>query len=502
MLLYSHSILGPIVRIGPNVLSINTIAGLKEIYSSRNTNVQKSDWYRTIDALSGAFSTHSEIDVHKHAFRRRVLDHAFSDSALRSAEQFIHDNVSIWLKYLGNEAKQGEWTAAKNMGHWCSYLGYDIMGDLTYGRRFNCIESEEHRHVTQMMLDSTKLVYVVSWKPIQFIASLTTLVLMQLIPFQLGFLPCIKAVRPLLGTRLMDLLAGHLSRNNVKYVEYANAMMARRIAAEKEKDPSSSQTRKDFMHYLINAKDPQTGKGFTTTELNADSSLMISAGSDTTAITLSAVLFYLLHYPSALEKLTTDVRAMFSSVGQINGKSLKPLVFLRACINESLRMSPPVPSHLPREVLPGGLTIDGHYIPPGTIVGTAAYAIHHNPEYYPDQFKFRPERWIVNEQVGGISSPEAVTTAHAAFCPFSLGRRGCIGKNVACLELEIAVAKLLYTYDVRLPEDEKAREPSGGGVLDHENAARRRCEEYQVEDYFVAVKNGPMVEFRAREDTR
>lgn len=72
------------------------LGSLKEIYGSRRANVQKADWYRTVDAPSGAFSTHSEIDRGKHAFRRRVLDHAFSDSALRSAEPFVRDNVRLW----------------------------------------------------------------------------------------------------------------------------------------------------------------------------------------------------------------------------------------------------------------------------------------------------------------------------------------------------------------------------------------------------------------------
>ena len=157
--------IGPIVRIAPNTLSINTISGLREIYGSRKSNVQKADWYRSIDAASGAFSTHSEIDRDKHAFRRRVLDHAFSDSAVRSVEPYIIANVRAWCKYLGDGSlKPGSWNPAKNMSDWCTYLGYDIMGDLTFGKRFNCIESEEHRYVPGLMMASTKFIYVVCAK--------------------------------------------------------------------------------------------------------------------------------------------------------------------------------------------------------------------------------------------------------------------------------------------------------------------------------------------------
>jgi len=291
----------------------------------------------------------------------------------------------------------------------------------------------------------------------------------------------------------MDVIGGQTARDGSKYIKYANSQMAERIADEK--DPSK-QTRKDFMHYLLNSKDPVTGKGLTTTELNSDSSLLISAGSDTLSITLSAALFYLLHYPDALAKVTDEVRSKFASVDMIrSGKTLNELVFLRACIDETLRLSPPVPSHLPREVLHGGLTIDGQYFPKGTVVGTAPYAIHHNDEYFPMPFTFQPERWIVD---GKAVSEASVATARAAFCPFSLGPRGCIGKGIAYVEATLALATLLFFFDIRVPEDAANREPTGEGNVNDKHWGRRRKNEYQLMEYFLSKREGPMVEFKAR----
>jgi cytochrome P450 len=294
----------------------------------------------------------------------------------------------------------------------------------------------------------------------------------------------------------MDFIAGDLARDSSTYIKYANAQMEERIAAEKD---TSKQTRKDFMHYLLNAKDPQTGQGFTNTELNSDASLLISAGADTTSITLSATLFYLLHYPVALERATTEVRSAFTSIDEIRGgKTLNELIYLRACIDETLRLSPPVPSHLPREVLSGGLTVDRHYFPKGTVVGTAPYAIHHCQEYYPEPFVFRPERWMVDEKTQGGASAQSVATARAAFCPFSLGPRGCIGKTIAYLEAMLALANLLFLYDIRLPEDIQEKEPSGGGRPNNKHWGRRRKDEYQLVEHFLTEREGPMVEFRTR----
>lgn len=158
----THCFLGPIVRIGPNAVSINTIAGLKAINGDRNANVKRGAWYLTIDFASDAPSIHTEMDIHKHAFRRRVLEHAFSESALRSAESFVHENVSRWLECLGEGGALGQWTRPQNMAAWCTYLVFDIMGDLTFGRRFKCIDSDEDRYVPKLMMDSGKLVNFVS----------------------------------------------------------------------------------------------------------------------------------------------------------------------------------------------------------------------------------------------------------------------------------------------------------------------------------------------------
>ena len=57
--------------------------------------------------------------------------------------------------------KAEEWTPAKNMTEWSNYLSYDIMGDLTFGKRFECIERDEHRCVPSLMMAATDFVYVV-----------------------------------------------------------------------------------------------------------------------------------------------------------------------------------------------------------------------------------------------------------------------------------------------------------------------------------------------------
>jgi cytochrome P450 len=110
--------------------------------------------------------------------------------------------------------------------------------------------------------------------------------------------------------------------------------------------------RKDFFYHLLNAKDPETGNGFSMNELWGESNLLIIAGSDTTSTAMAGTFFYLANNPTALEKLYKEIRETFSDVEEIvTGPKLSGCSYLRACIDESMRMTPPVAGALPRQVL-------------------------------------------------------------------------------------------------------------------------------------------------------
>jgi cytochrome P450 len=83
----------------------------------------------------------------------------------------------------------------------------------------------------------------------------------------------------------------------------------------------------------------------------------------------------------------------------VTGPRLSSCIYLRAVIDETMRMSPLGAAEGIREVLLGGIDVKGHYIEVGLNVGTAIYALHHDEEIFHDPFLFRPERWIVSESV-------------------------------------------------------------------------------------------------------
>ena len=98
-------------------------------------------------------------------------------------------------------------------------------------------------------------------------------------------------------------------------------------------------------------------------EIMKTSGTLTIAGSETTATLLSGVTFHLLDNPTMLKRLAEEVRGKFSSVDDMSFVSLAQLSYLNACLQEALRIYPPIPGNLPRRTLPEGAMIAGHFIP-------------------------------------------------------------------------------------------------------------------------------------------
>lgn len=265
----------------------------------------------------------------------------------------------------------------------------------------------------------------------------------------------------------------------------------------------------DLFSALLQAKDPESGQQFSTDQLVSEAGLLTVAGSDTASTATTATFFYITHYPEALRRLTTEIRQSFTNVEDICiGPLLSSCKYLAACIKESLRLTPPVGSTLMREVLPGGLTVEGEWFPAGTDIGVPHYALHHDETYFRDAFRFAPERWLSTESYSASIPPEkedegkdsgpatnSTGANDAAFAAFGVGRTSCIGKYLAYQEISLIIARTLWLYDVRKEPGSRLGE---GSV--NQGPGRKRKNEFQTLDRFVSMHDGPMVQFRHREN--
>lgn len=281
-----------------------------------------------------------------------------------------------------------------------------------------------------------------------------------------------------------------------QFYEFVTYNVVQRTKLEQDLQKQGSEEKKlqkDMFHYLSQAEDPNNGApAYDKYALEAEAKLLIIAGSDTTSNTLCGLFFYITRYSRAYSKLINEIRGAFKSVDEIRGgPTLSSCQYLRACIDEALRMTPALPSDLQREVLPGGLMVNGKIIPEKVQIGTSTWSLHYNEEYFKDAYVYRPERWIADDKTGVTA--EDVAHALSSWYPFSAGPCNCVGKNLAILELMLATARTLYQMDVRVPPGSTLGEGSpnlGWG--------RRNKNQFQFKDAYITLRDGPMVEFKKR----
>ena len=244
-----HLKYGDVVRYGPNSISFNSAIALQDIYGVK-ANVRKSDFYTAFPASKGAWSTHSAIDKNLHARKRRVLSHGFSDAALRGLQPHILHSIRKFCNTIG-EVPAGanksmitteDWSAAKDLAEWINYMSYDVLGDICYGKSFETLEKEENRFAVQLVARSSKFHYLN------------------------GQMPSLKR----LG--IDHVLFPKIRADRQRFMAYSKRMLAERMKLGIDTD------RRDFFYYLLNAKDPETGVGFSTTELWGESNTLIIAG--------------------------------------------------------------------------------------------------------------------------------------------------------------------------------------------------------------------------------
>ncbi|KAH6994697.1 cytochrome P450 [Fusarium venenatum] len=180
-------------------------------------------------------------------------------------------------------------------------------------------------------------------------------------------------------------------------------------------------------------------------EVVAEISAIIDAGAETTAISLTHILQLLISHPEQMQKLREEIAGIMDEDDVIAPFSkVKDLPYLKACLDEGLRLIPPVSSGLPRRTPPEGARIMDNWIPGDTSVSMTIWCAHHDKDIFSEPYTFKPERWL---------NPEERKRMEPFFIPFSAGARGCIGRNISYLEQQIVLSTLVHRYDFAMPTE-------------------------------------------------
>lgn len=181
----------------------------------------------------------------------------------------------------------------------------------------------------------------------------------------------------------------------------------------------------------------------------------MNAGSDTTAISLRAILYYTLKSQRAASKLQEELDAAYKEKRitlPVSWKqSQEELPYLDAVIKEALRLHPAVGLLLERKVPQGGLQLPngGPYLPAGTIVGANPWIVHRHALFGENVDSFVPERWLPADGETEIQFQARKQKMLRATFTFGAGSRTCIGKNISLLEIYKLMPSLFLTYEVR-----------------------------------------------------
>lgn len=432
--LYSlHRKHGDVVRIGHTHLSFADPTAMNSIYSLSDgvsSKFRKSNFYRSFQVFKAHPSIFSERDPHQHSKRRRAVASAYSMNSLVKLEEYVEDVTELLLKRLDelvetNSVVEGEGTSEKTktkavrLDPWFHYFAMDVVGELAFGQSFNLLHrgKDDERFLTGVLNLS-------QWGAVAGCMPLLSSLILWLFPRITG-----QPGGSVIGDKTT-------SRIQTRYAEV--------------QDNGGVASRPDMLTKFMEARDPDTKEKYSMKQVLFSASSVMSAGSDTTATSLTIFFGYLLEHPACYAKLRQEINEaiqaghLISPVKYAKGAQLE---YLQACIKEALRLSPPISMDLPRYVPAGGALIgkNPHVIPAGTTVGISPYVLHRQPEAFgADAEMFRPERWLE----GGEEGRKAMERFNMTF---GGGSRACIGKNISLMELSKTIPEILLRYDIKKP---------------------------------------------------
>ncbi|KAL4936547.1 hypothetical protein BDV06DRAFT_216594 [Aspergillus oleicola] len=397
-----HRTYGDFVRTGPRELSINRPSAVLA-FTNPQSACTKPTWYSHVSDNITQISLNSTRDPDVHRRRRRAWDRGFSMKALPIYEPRLQHKVNVLIAQIKSRLDQ-----PLNISQWTMYLAFDVMGLVGFSKDFRQLEgAAEHAAIKEL---HGQMLILGILKPVPWVLTI------------------LGAIQGLLG-------------NYGQFMTYCADRIAEKKAgwkASKDKLP------KDVISWLLKAideKDQSAPPG--DQALNEDGRLMIITGSDTTGVALANAFYFLAKHPAVYNRLQAELDEVFPKTSQksdFHNEALRHLPYLEAVISETLRLKPAVPSGQPRQTPPEGLQVDEMWIPGDTIVVIPQYVIQRDDRYFPSGNKFIPERWL--------DEKEKLIKHDEAFFPFQLGRYGCVGKQLALMEMRLVIARISLEFDI------------------------------------------------------
>ncbi|KZT53068.1 cytochrome P450 [Calocera cornea HHB12733] len=405
-----HKMYGPIVRVGPNDLSISAPEAIPRLYSYKPF-LKDPTFY---DALNGGkVEGHlvCQTNPETHARRRKLISTLLSRSAVKGYENdIIHPKI---IKALMPFRDGDFYTGTMDVLPALRAITADAAAELTFGKTFGCLDAPNFDHpVLEALAIVSDSVPVINWIP--WLNSIPR----SLVQYQ-------KIMAPVIQLEKFVSDAWTIEKAGPEPTDVGRTVLSR-------------------LAYLLRNDEAKYRDNVALSEALT----MIVAGSETTTMAMVSALHELSLNPGIQARIRAEVAELMPEASRVDDvmesglpsfQVLQQQPYLSAVIKEVLRMYPSVPGLLPRVVPKDGMTVRNQFIPPGTAVAMQAWTIHRDPEVFPEPDTFNPSRWLDASEI-------ELKAMNARFMPFSAGTRSCVGEEFAMAQMYLMIAMFCRFY--------------------------------------------------------
>ncbi|XP_062420197.1 cytochrome P450 3A30-like isoform X2 [Pungitius pungitius] len=365
-----------------------------------NRRVRRTHWIKVNIRLNGdLYDSVSTVEDDHWRRIRNVLTPSFTSGHIKEMFRIMKHLSSKLTASLESKAQNNEVVTIKD--HFGAY-SVDVMASCAFGVDMDLINNPS--------------------SPIVFHASRFFKIPQFVIILQ-GFFPLLIPLFELLGFSFFSPTS----------TAFFKTILAK-IKAERE--GSSCKNSGDLLQSMINSKtanDPS--KGLTDHEILTQATMFMVAGYETSATTLAFLAYNLARNPKVMKRLQEEIDATFPEKGAVRYEELVQMEYLDSVVNESLRLYPPA-GRLDR-VAKETVEIRGITIPKDMIVVIPVYALHRDPDLWPEPEEFRPERF---------SAQNKRSINPYTYLPFGMGPRNCLGMRFALVLVKLALVEVLQHY--------------------------------------------------------
>ncbi|KAI0013565.1 cytochrome P450 [Xylariaceae sp. FL0662B] len=422
-----HRKYGSVVRTGPQELTVVDPAVWQAI-SGPGTTCIKSPFY---DQIWPYVALNSIRNKDGYAPRRKRWDEALglSTNYLPGKESRMHHFAKLLLGHIQASEKN-----PVNVTLWFHNFSLDVIGDLAFGHSFsltNDLASISKQHPTPYLISQ----------------GISMLGYFSPVPWM---------------TRLCSATAPYcpfISQRWNRVLEWAanmcDARLDRVFSDKGDKEILGHDSQVDaFSRFTLSAHRDDDHDSLDRLALYGDALLITVAGSHTTAVTLTMLFYELARRKELQKQLREEIAASGVMTADKNGSehnnkldtaTLERLPFLNACIDEALRLYPPVPTGGIRQTVQKGIRISDTWIPPQTMIVAPRWSIGRLESAFTEPNEFIPERWTTKRDM--VKDPRA-------FNAFASGRHVCPGKQMGLMEVRMVTSMIVSSFEFTISPTE------------------------------------------------